>query len=133
GGLLLVGEELVVGHGELDGRALDAGHLPDGLGDLALQRALVGDLLLEVAGAELLGVELVPPAARRAAGRAQALAGQRDARLGHVGRGDLDGGAAVGQLVADARAVERGGDLARRRRVLAGRHGRVAGLRGRAD
>ena len=60
----------------------DALDLPDGLGDLALQRALVGDLLLEVGGAELLLVEQLEARLRAAGG--QALAGERDARLGDL-------------------------------------------------
>ena len=52
--LLLVGEELVAGQRELHAGAAGAGHAVDRLCDLALEGALVGDLLLEVAGAELL-------------------------------------------------------------------------------
>ena len=48
---------MVLGQRELDLRAGDAVDLADRLGDLALERALIGDLLLEGGGAELLLVE----------------------------------------------------------------------------
>ena len=110
GGLLLVGEEVVLGQRELHLGAGDAVDLPDGLGDLALEGALVGDLLLEGGGAELLLVEELEAGLRAAAG--QPLAGEGDARLGLLAGDDGDGGAVVLELVGDAGLVERGGDLA---------------------
>ena len=43
-------EDGLLGHRELDGRGLDAVDRADGLGELALHRALQGDLLLELRG-----------------------------------------------------------------------------------
>ena len=90
----------------------------DRLGDLALERALVGDLLLEVGGAELLLVEELE-ALVGAAGDGDALGGERDARLRGLRLVDGERGAVGAQLVGDALLVERGGDLAGLRRVEA--------------
>src|SRR5205823_10176673 len=97
-------------------RARDAVDLADGLRDLALERPLVGDLLLERGGAELLLVEQLE-AGLRAAG--EALRRERDLRL--VGLALLDGQrrAVVAELVADALAVQRCGHLPGARRVQA--------------
>ena len=81
-----VAEELVlrVGQHELHLRGADALDLLDRLVELTLERALVGDLLLEVRGAELLlveqlkaGLRLLPEQARR---------GQRDRAPAPSGR-----------------------------------------------
>jgi hypothetical protein len=56
----LVAEELVLGQRQADLRAVDALDLADRVRELALERALLGRALLEVAGAELLvGEQLV--------------------------------------------------------------------------
>ncbi len=81
------------------GDALDAA---DRAGDLALQRALVGDLLLEVGGAELLLVEQLEALAASRRVEADARAGERDARLGDRRLVDREGRAVVAQLVGDA-------------------------------
>ena len=75
----LVGEQVVLGQHELHLRALDAGDGVDGAGDLALERALVRDLLLHLGGAELLAVEQLP-ALVGAAGGARATRPRRRAR-----------------------------------------------------
>ena len=93
----------------------------------ALQRPLVGDLLLEVAGPELLLVEQLE--ARFAAADDVAF-GERDPRLGDVAAGDRDRGAAVADFVADALLFEDLGDVAGFGRVDPRGQGRVA-LRGR--
>src|SRR5262249_22026892 len=84
---------------------------------------LVGDLLLEVTGPELLGVEEFE--ARFAAAEHVAF-GQRDPRFGDVGAGDADRGAAVLELVGDALRFQRFGDLAGFGRFDPGRERRVA-------
>ena len=79
-GGLLVGEQRVLGQHELDLRAADAVDLLDRAGDLALERALVVDLLLEVGGAELLLVEQLEAGLRAAASAETPGAGERDPR-----------------------------------------------------
>ena len=124
-GRRLVGEQRVLGQHELDLGAGDAVDLLDRPGDLALQRALVGDLLLEVGRAELLLVEQLEALLRAARRRGTPALGQRDPRLGDGGLLDGDRGAVRAQLVADALLVERGGDLAGVGRVERGDERRV--------
>ena len=124
GGGLLVGEQGVLGQHELDLRAADAVDLLDGRRDLALERALVGDLLLEVRGAELLLVEQLE-ALLAAAGGGHARGGEGDPGRADLRLLDGDRGAVGTQVVADALLVERGRDLAGVRRVHAGREDRV--------
>ena len=124
----LVGEQVVLGQHELDLRVLTPS-TRERPGDLTLQRALVGDLLLEVGRAELLLVEelearLEPPPV------ADTLAGERDARRRHGGFCDRERGAVVAQLVGDALLVQRGGDLAGLGGVEAAGHDRVRRRRG---
>ena len=107
----LVREQVVLGQHELDLRAGDTLDAADRAGDLALQRALVGDLLLEVGGAELLLVEQLEALAR-AAVEAHARAGDGHTRLGDLALGDREAGAVVAQLVGDAALVQRRRDLA---------------------
>jgi hypothetical protein len=93
--------------------------------DLALERALVGDLLLEVAGAELLLVEELE--AGLAGGAAvEAGAGEGDPRLRGLRLLDRERGAVVAQLVGDPLRVERGRDLAGLGGIEAGADERVA-------
>ena len=89
-----VGEQVVLGQHELHLGAGDALDAVDRAGDLALQRALVGDLVLEVGGAELLLVEELEARLGAAAG-GEALAGERDARLGDLRLLDRQRGAVV--------------------------------------
>ena len=84
---LVLGEELVLGEHERDLRARDALDLADRRGDLALERALVGDLLLEVGGAELLLVEQLEAGLALAG---QALLGERDPRLRDLALDDAE-------------------------------------------
>ena len=125
--LAVVAEQLVllVGEDEVDGGGVDALDLLDRLVELALERALVGDLLLEVRGAELRAVEQLE-AGLGAADSEQAGRRQRDPRLARLARVDGERGAAVLDLVADALRGQRALDLARLRRVEAGEQRRVA-------
>ena len=88
-------------------------------GDLALERALGGELLLELGGAELGLVEQLVARLRAAAGGLDALRRERDPRLRHRRLLDGERRAVVAQLVGDALLVERGRDLAGLRRVEA--------------
>ncbi len=72
--------------------------------ELALQRALVGDLLLEVAFAELLFFEQLEA---RLGVAEQARAGERDARCGGLVGLHGERGAVVLQLVVDPLRAER--------------------------
>ncbi len=119
GGVLVFAEELVLGagHDELDLRAGDALDVVDRLLELALQRALVGDLLVELAFAEARFFK------EREAGLGvaeQAGAGERDARAGGLVGLDGERGAVVLQFVADALGVEGARHLAGLRRFEAG-------------
>ena len=101
GGVLAFAEELVLGagHDELDLRAGDALDVVDRLLELALQRALVGDPLVELAFAEARFFK------EREAGLGIAKlagAGERDARAGGLVGLDGERGAVVLQFVADA-------------------------------
>ena len=90
-------------------RGLDAVDGLDGLRQLALERPLVGDLLLEVAARHALLVqERVPGGV--ALPRRQPLARERDPLLVDVGLRDEDGLAAVGELVRLPGVAEGGGD-----------------------
>ena len=117
----VVAEQLVllVGQHEVHGGGVDALDLLDRLVELTLEGALVGDLLLEVRGAELRAVEQLE-AGLGAADAEQAGRGQRDPRLAHLARVDGQRGAAVLDLVADALGVQCAGDLARLGRVEPG-------------
>jgi hypothetical protein len=100
--LLVVGEQLVLGEDEADGRAVDGVHRPEGAGELALDGALQVDALAQVGGPERLVVEqLVARHGRR----------RGDPGLGEVGADgvepvlrDHDPGAV--ELVGDAEGVE---------------------------
>ena len=104
--LAIARERLAARQHEMHAHAADTLHGADGAGDLALQRAGLVDLLLELGGDEAVGTieDLV---ADRAAG-GQTLAGQRHACLGHlIGRyqdlaavgGDTIGDVAAGELI----------------------------------
>ena len=99
--------------------------------ELALERALIGDLLLEVARAELLLVEqreaLLLTAAEQAGGR------ERDACLRRLVGLDRERGAVVLQLVGDSLGVQRARDLARLGGVETRHQGRVARRRGHLE
>ncbi len=112
-----------LGQHELDLRPGDALHAVDRRFELALQRALVGHLLLEVAFAEALFVEQFPA---RLGVPEQPGAGQRDARLGGLVVLHRDRRAVVLQLVADAVRAERARHLACLRRIHAAHQQRVA-------
>ena len=122
-------EEVVLRHDDLDRRVRDALDTAEGASDLALQRTLVGDLLLELRGAELGLVEQLV-ARLIAARRLDAGGGERDARLRHGRLGDRQSRAVVAQLVGDALLVERGSDLRGLRGIDARRDQRVARRRG---
>ena len=100
GGVLVFAEDLVLGarQHELDLRAGDALDAVDRFLELALQRALVGDLLLEVAFAEVLFFE---QREARLGVAEQVRARQRHARLGGLVGLHGDRGAVVLQLVVD--------------------------------
>ena len=102
--------------------ALDAG---ERAGDLALERALGGDLLLELGSAELGLVEQFVAGLRAAARRLHTLRGERDARLRHLRLRHGETRAVVLDLVRDALLVERGRDLARLGGIEARRDRRV--------
>ena len=100
--LAIARERLAARQHQVHAHAADAVHGADGAGDLALQRACLVDLLLELGGGEAIGAveDLV---ADRAAGR-QALAGQRQACLGHLLGGHQDLAAVGGDTVRDVAA-----------------------------
>ena len=127
GCVLAFAEQLVLGggHDELDLCAGDPLDVVDRLFELALQRALVGDLLLELAFAEArffkqleagLGVAEQPGA------------GERDAGLGGLVGLHRQRGAVVLQFVADPLLVERARHLPGLRRFEAGGERGVGGL-----
>ena len=105
----VVEEERLFRQDELHGRRLNSLNPFDRARDLAFEGALIGDLLLEIGRAELLLVEdlVADVAAVR-----QAVLGERDPRGRLLALLDHDDCAAVTQLVRDARALERLGDLA---------------------
>ena len=136
GGRLLGGEYGLVGDGELDGRGLYAVHRLDGVGELALQRALVGRGLLEGRGGD---AEVVQQAVTVVAERGQAGGGRLQALRVDILLGNQDGGAAVGELVRHPIGVEEGRDRAGVTRRKAGEQRRIGrgahpgGERNRAD
>src|SRR5262249_42704556 len=100
---LSVGEEAVRREHELHVGARNTLDLLDGHRDLALESALVVDLLLEIGCAEaglVEDLEADVPAVEHA------LLGERDASLALLPRADGDSGAAVLDAVGDARARE---------------------------
>ena len=107
GGLLLVGEQLLLGHRDLDRRRLDRVEAADGARQLALGGADEVDAVGEVGGAQ---VGLVEDLEAHAAAVEQVGGGEVQAGLVEVRLGHLHGLAAVGELVADAGVVELGGD-----------------------
>ena len=99
-GLRLLGhEDLVLGQRDVHDGLVDALERLEGVGELALERPLVGDLLLELAGGDALLVE--QRVAGVLAGR-QALAAHLQAQVVDLVLGDHDRLAAVGERVRDA-------------------------------